>query len=276
MTKKNKFLLSIFGISSAVLILTITAFASISTASGYDKYKKALINTASNKKNYTANLNFRILEDGKEIFSSLNEVKNDGSDSVSTIGNIKSEISEKEIQTISQGSKTVYLGDDGKWHFFKNMGFFEGGNPFANLTPNQIKFIELLSDTLTGDTKNYVVTNGNNVSLTLSENQIPELSQFGLSSFIEIENKIAQTNNTLNINNKIIIDPVIQSFKFSATLGENNVVKDTLVTFEFTYKDENNLPHISTINSEIYFSNFGTTTPLKIDDDILKDATLNN
>ncbi len=271
MVKKNKVLLSIFGITSAVLVFTVTAFASISTASGYDKYKKALINTATNEKNYTANLNMSITVDGKEIFTSLNEVKNDGLDSVSTISNVKNENGEKHMETIYQGSQTVYLGEDGNWHLIEHKGKIEGGNPFANLSPTQIKFMELLSDTLTGDTKNYIVTNGSNISLTLSENQIPEISQLGLSSLIEIENKISVSKNSEVVNNKIV-DPIIQGFKFSATLGENDIVKDSIVVTEIIYKDEQNVSHKAIINSEAYFDNFGTTTPAKIDDNILKDA----
>lgn len=271
MVKKNKVLLSIFGITSAVLVFTVTAFASISTASGYDKYKKALINTATNEKNYTANLNMSITVDGKEIFTSLNEVKNDGLDSVSTISNVKNENGEKHMETIYQGSQTVYLGEDGNWHLIEHKGKIEGGNPFANLSPTQIKFMELLSDTLTGDTKNYIVTNGSNISLTLSENQIPEISQLGLSSLIEIENKISVSKNSEVVNNKIV-DPIIQGFKFSATLGENDIVKDSIVVTEIIYKDEQNVSHKAIINSAAYFDNFGTTTPAKIDDNILKDA----
>lgn len=273
MVKKNKTLFSVFGIAIAVLVFTVTAFASISTASGYDKYKKALINTATNEKNYTAYINMRIVIDNVEIFTSLNEVKNDGSDSMSTISTIKNETGTKSVKTISQESQTVYFGEDNKWHLMEYNGYIEGGNPFANLTQTQVRFMELLADTLTGDTKNYIVTNGNDISLTLSENQIPELSQLGLSSLIEIENKISVYQNS-QYENYRIFDPIIQGFKFNATLGEGNVVNDTKVVTEVTYKDSNNVTHESSIYAEVIFEDFGTTVPEKIDDEILNNIVI--
>ena len=273
MLRKNKTLFSVFSMALASLVLTFTAFASINTASGYDRYKKALINTVTNEKNYTAYINLSIFVDGTEEFATLNEVKNDGLNSMSTISTIKNGTETKSAKTISQGSQTIYLGEDDRWHLMNHRGYIDGGNPFASLTQTQIRFMELLADTLTGDTKNYIVTDGNTVSLTLSENQIPELSQLGLSSFIEIENKISLYQTSENID-YMIIDPIIQGFKFNATLGDDNVVKDTKVITEITYKDNENIPHKVDIYAEVSFENFGSTIPEKIDDEILNDLVI--
>ncbi len=267
MKNKKKLLFSTIGIVIAVLVFTVTAFASINTASGYDKYKKALINTTLNEKNYTANISLNIIIDDKNTLISSNEVKNDGTDNVSTDMKIDSGNSIKKIKTISQAGKTVYTDENGEWNLLKKSGYLDGSNPFANLTPVQIKFIELLSDTLTGDTKNYIVTDGNNISLTLSENQIPELSQLGLSSFMDVENRFYIKNNE-NANNTVK-DTIIKGFKFNATLDDNNLVRDTKVTTKITYKDASDISHEVIINSEISFDNFGSTVPEKIDDNIL-------
>jgi|GEM_PF-5577908 len=273
MVRKNKALFSVFGMTIASLVLMVTAFASISTASGYDKYKKALINTVTNEKNYTAYINFSIFVDGIERFASLNEVKNDGLDSMSTVSTVRNDTETKLARTISQESQTIYLGEDNKWHLMNHRKYIDVGNPFANLTQTQIRFMELLADTLTGDTKNYIVTDGNTVSLTLSENQIPELSQLALSSFIEFENKFSLYQNSENVD-YVVIDPIIQGFKFNAIFGDNNIVKSTKVVTEITYKDSENVPHRADMYSEVSFENFGTTTPEKIDDEILKDIVI--
>ena len=55
----------------------------------------------------------------------------------------------------------------------------------STITPAQRRLIETVADALIGDTRNYFVTDGGRVSITLSGNQIPELAQVALAAVVE-------------------------------------------------------------------------------------------
>ena len=205
MTARNKRKAIWLATIAAVAVFAASAFAAGANVSGYERLKSAgfeMIERFGRAEAFGvgANGTYRVTTslsmDGVELM---------GSEGVSMLDSGRTLIWEKSRNNVFQSfepferdsdESVTYRDRDVSYHWYGDGKFYEfssrgryydmsfGGDGMV-VPPAQRRFIEALMDTLVGDTRNYFVTDGDRVSITLSGNQIPELAQVALAAIAE-------------------------------------------------------------------------------------------
>ena len=198
---------------TAIVVFVVSALAASANLSGYERLKAAgfkLIEESNKEAEgvysngmfwfnatifvdgagvaFAEQINFR---DGERDFSQ-NSTKFIQSD----VGGLNLFDDAEDSDTITYSDKDIYYRwlEDGSfieykpyWSKYDNSPSYNGGSDYENnrLTPSERLFIEAIADALIGDTRNYFISDGNEVSISLSGNQIPQIAQYAVAAFTE-------------------------------------------------------------------------------------------
>ena len=203
----------LIAVLTAVAVFCVSAFAAGANVSGYERLKAAGFNFVEqiNKKDgFYSNgsywINTALYLDGAEMFRAEQAILKDGArtfmqeteyyaqDALFPFGrsmNFVDGIYGKNTLTYNDDEVFYRWSDDGsftsgqnRWGGFR--GYYGGESEYDGaIPPAQKRFIEALTDALVGETRNYFVTDGNMISISLSGNQIPELAQFAIAAIAE-------------------------------------------------------------------------------------------
>jgi hypothetical protein len=204
MSKKKK-LTALICILAAAAVFSASAFAAVSNRSGYERIKAALFNLSGavfTETNATYAISISLARAGGQAsvapIVEWTTTQVDGDRSLTKSGgHSPGEIAADRVKRITYEEPDVVVSIyDGHYTERQNYG---NSNSFSsasllwtsiadNVSPVQLRFFEALTDALVGDTKNQFVTDGDTVSLSLSDQQIPELAQLALSVIAEEAN----------------------------------------------------------------------------------------
>lgn len=242
----------------------------------YESYKSAVVNTIG-EDNLTAHAAVQMKQNGK-VIASGNAVyeKSAGVQYASVVADvagqsmIQEEYSDGNVKIKSDGSK--YTEKNRKEKYDEN----------EQLTPNMIKLAEMTADLFVGDLSNQFVSNGNTVSVTLTDVQIPEIANVAASAFTEMNVGKHFDEGKNDLEDVLLQEfPITQNAKIESVTMDADIAKGNLSAQDITIvvsgqtSDGENTQVEITINANI--SDIGSTTPQTIDTSSLqKSSSLEN
>lgn len=242
----------------------------------YESYKSAVVNTIG-EDNLTAHAAVQMKQNGK-VIASGNAVyeKSAGVQYASVVADvagqsmIQEEYSDGNVKIKSDGSK--YTEKSRKEKHDEN----------EQLTPNMIKLAEMTADLFVGDLSNQFVSNGNTVSVTLTDVQIPEIANVAASAFTEMNAGKHFDEGKNDLEDVLLQEfPITQNAKIESVTMDAEIVKGNLSAQDMTIvvsgqtSDGKDTQVEITINANV--SDIGSTTPQTIDTSSLqKSSSLEN
>ena len=207
--KRRKVMMA--AVIAAVAVFVASALAAAMNLSGYERLKAAgfkLIQEMNNANGTYSNGMFWLsgalyiddvetlgwdqafIRDGERAFtrsSTYISLPSQDDDIFSTFG-----VFDEDVVTYSDEDVVYRWYGDGLfsergnyWRDYRSLPDYEE----YSMTPAEKRFIEAIADALIGESRNYFVSNGDTVSISLSGNQIPQLAQFAVAAFAERANE---------------------------------------------------------------------------------------
>lgn len=189
----------------------------------YENYKTAVVNTIS-KDNLTANAAVQMKQNGKVIASGC-AVYEKAAD-VQYAG-VTADIGGQSVKKEEYSDGNVKIKSDGSKYSEKNCKDKHKGKEL--LTPNMIKLAEMAADLFVGDLSNQFTTNGNTVSVTLNDVQIPEIANTAAAAFTEM-NAAKQYDEGKNDLGDVLMKefPITQNAKIESVTMDADITKGSL------------------------------------------------
>lgn len=238
----------------------------------YESYKSAVVNTIG-EDNLTAHAAVQMKQNGK-VIASGNAVyeKSAGVQYASVVADvagqnmIQEEYSDGNVKIKSDGSK--YTEKSRKEKHDEN----------EQLTPNMIRLAEMTADLFVGDLKNQFVSNGNTVSVTLTDVQIPEIANVAASAFTEMNAGKNNDNGKNDLGDVLLHEfPITQNAKIESVAMDADIAKGNLSAQNMTIvvsgqtSDGKDTKVEITVNANV--SDIDSTTPQTIDTSSLQKSS---
>lgn len=255
-----------------IMMFATTAFAEVTSKSGYDQLKDSLKYTAKSctggLSNYTMDMSFVIKDGTNVVYSSSNlskyDVSNKSKEDINTIydGSKKTEgyyyIDKNSIINKAQNSPAYYVTnftDDTNWRMT---------NPFDE---DRASDIEKIADAIVGNLKDSVAVNvkqdgSRELSGSLNNTQIPSLIN-ALVSF-QFKNSFGGNNNSINIP-KLTDNIFVKNVRGSAVTDKNGLIKTALGSGVISGTDKNGQNHNLTFEMLVKIVDVNSTTVKKPD-----------
>ncbi|MDR1440450.1 MAG: hypothetical protein LBJ10_10805 [Clostridiales bacterium] len=204
---RKKRMAAVICIFAAVAVFGVSAASAVNNYYGYEKVKAALFGMAGaadslSGRNATIELGVALAFAGGETLASARmTIQSDGRamltrntsfapSSLDGSGGSAEYAAYEDPDVIITGADGAYAEMPNYSSSFPyssdySSDSYAGAGLASGFSSAQLRFVEVLVDTLVGDTKNHFVTDGDKVSLSLSGQQIPELAQLALSVVAE-------------------------------------------------------------------------------------------
>lgn len=242
----------------------------------YESYKSAVVNTIG-ENNLTAHAAVQMKQSGK-VIASGNAVyeKSAGVQYAS----VAADVAGQNMSHEEYSDGNVKIKSDGSKYTEKN--YQEKHDENEQLTPNMLKLAEMTADLFVGDLSNQFISNGNTVSATLTDVQIPEIANVAASAFTEM-NAGKHFDESKNDLKDVLLQefPITQNVKIksvtmNAEITEGNLsAQDMTIVVSGQTSDGKDTQVEITIDANV--SDIGSTTPQKIDTSSLqKSSSLEN
>lgn len=261
------------------LMFATTAFAEVSSKSGYEQAKDALKYSAdsfSNKlQSYTINSS-TVIKDNGSIISEIDKVnKYDFSKHAEENTGTVIEANKPKTDNYYYADKNTIIDYDSKkddynvTNYKKPNDFTMGRNPFKQ---KQEQDLEKIADAIVGNLKDSVVVNPKadgtkELSGSISESQIPAIAN-ALVSY-EVKSKLSRNNNDNNNDQSIfpsnISDVYVKSANEDMILNKDGLIQNASVSVEISYKDDKGTAHNLTYETLIKVVDINATKVNKLD-----------
>lgn len=261
------------------LMFATTAFAEVSSKSGYEQAKDALKYSAdsfSNKlQSYTINSS-TVIKDNGSIISEIDKVnKYDFSKHAEENTGTVIEANKPKTDNYYYADKNTIIDYDSKkddynvTNYEKPNNFTMGRNPFKQ---KQEQDLEKIADAIVGNLKDSVVVNPKadgtkELSGSISESQIPAIAN-ALVSY-EVKSKLSRNNNDNNNEQSIfpsnISDVYVKSANEDMILNKDGLIQNASVSVEISYKDDKGTAHNLTYETLIKVVDINATKVNKLD-----------
>ncbi len=262
--------------AAGLALMGTAGVVSYAAGNPYENYKSSVVNTIS-EDNLTAHAAVQMKQNGK-VIASGNAVyeKSAGVQYASVVADvagqsmIQEEYSDGNVKIQSDGSK--YTEKSRKENHDEN----------EQLTPNMIRLAEMTADLFVGDLSNQFVSNGNTVSVTLADVQIPEIANVAASAFTEMNAGKNNENGKNDLGDVLLQEfPITQNAKIESVTMDADIARGNLSAQDMTIvvsgqtSDGKDTQVEITINANV--SDIGSTTPQTIDTSSLqKSSSLEN
>lgn len=258
--------------AAGLALMGTAGVVSYAAGNSYENYKSAVVNTIS-EDNLTAHAAVQMKQNGKVIASgNAAYEKSAGVQYASVVADvagqsmIQEEYSDGNVKIQSDGSK--YTEKSRKENHDEN----------EQLTPNMIRLAEMTADLFVGDLSNQFVSNGNTVSVTLTDVQIPEIANVAASAFTEMNAGKNNENGKNDLGDVLLQEfPITQNAKIESVTMNADIAKGnlsaqnmTIIVSGQTSNGKDTQVEI-TINANV--SDIGSTTPQMIDTSSLKKSS---
>ncbi len=230
----------------------------IAYASGnpYETYKSAVVSTIS-EDNLTAQATVQMKQNGKVIASGYGIYEKSA---YAQYANVTADVS---------GNSIVHEEySDGNQYTEKNRK--EKSDKHEQLTPNMIKLAEMTADLFVGDLTNQFTINGDTVSITLTDVQIPEIANVAASVFTEINTGKPADESKNNLEDILLQEfPIAQNARIESVSMDADISKGNLSAQNMTIvmsgqtSDGKDTQVEVTVDANI--TDIGSTTPQMID-----------
>lgn len=252
--KKNKKVLLALSFWIGALMLVTTAFADISSKSGYDQLKDAVKSTFKNLSENTRNFTF----EGTITIKNNNQllISNSTVQKIDNANIIKEDVTTIEYQsgkkrnTYSYRDRNMFINYNSDSDIYLVSEYSSPvelemtQNPFED---DRVKDIEKIADALVGSLKNHVVVNekgdgSKEFSGTLNDGEIPPLIN-AISSFLikrVVQDDIGDEDVSIP---KLRDDIFIKQVEGKAYANGNGTIESLYGTFTLSGKDKDGITH---------------------------------
>lgn len=290
MTAKKKRTTLAICLATGVCVFSSAVLANYSTSNGYGVYKNA-IKGLLGMENYTLDVEAQYSFDGEvQEDTHFTEKYNIDGDTVrSTIeedsnGFKHSEYiqdkKEYDLYEYGDGSTSARVYNIDEEYYPVRAGGRLGGID-AEKDAQMIRFAELLTDTLVGDLKNnFIYVEGDDThssyEIKLDALQIPELINAGISAMLGTEFNSAMENNydPDEFIEALHSEPAVKSASCEFTVDNEGRLTYNRLYGSIVGADSKGNKHTMEIEVTIKISDYGTTTPDKLDISTLPKDTL--
>jgi hypothetical protein len=268
---------------AAVAVFVLSALAAGANLSGYERLKSAgfkFLDESYRENGAYSNgmywINATLFIDGAEAVYMDRTILRDGDRNFTRNSTYYSQAAINDIFKYSGGynnSEIQYSDNDVMYRWRDDGTFSESDNywrRFADSSPryaddnenfmtqSEKRLIEAVADALIGDTRNYFITDGNTISISLSGNQIPQIAQFAVAALAERVNSDFNLGRGIEDNLKIGTDARFLNGSLTIELdGEDNVT-GARFSVELASTVNNKLKSYR-FSAEILTRNIGTT-----------------
>lgn len=250
-------------LAAGLTVLGTAGIIAYASGNPYENYRTAVINTAT-AKDMTVGASFSIMQDGAVIADGTAVYQKNAGAQYSVVN---AEVSGQNVFKEEYSDGNVRIKSDGISYSQKTRKNKENEND--NLTPSTIKLAQMTADMLVGDLTTQFTSDGSNVSVQLTDTQIPEIANTAASAFAEMtaakdkqsENDIFDnTVQQLAITQNVKIESV--TMNADITDGMLSSQKLNIVLSGETAGGERSTVEVS-VNADI--TNIGSTVPQSID-----------
>ncbi|MHB8065834.1 MAG: hypothetical protein ACYDG2_24995, partial [Ruminiclostridium sp.] len=236
----------------------------------YENFKAAVVETMK-ADNMTVSASVQMKQNGAVVAQGDTLMQRAGADSYS---HSSMKIGDKVIETEHSSKDGVMISRQGDEYFSTSFGSGYKKQRDIQESPNMTKLMEMMADLVMGDVKNQFVANGDTISVSLTDAQIPELANVAMAAFSEMSGKY-DAHNYSQYKNKsfgadmanifpITQDAAIKSVKVNATLKDGRIAAmDMNLVMTGQDKDGKTVSVETTVNGTV--SELGTTAPQQID-----------
>ncbi|WCK56513.1 hypothetical protein PP175_11720 [Aneurinibacillus sp. Ricciae_BoGa-3] len=273
--------MAVMGISAAVgaAMLVTTAYAGVSTSSGYDLYKTAF-NNVKQAKSLTADVHVSLTDSGTKLADVMANTKmNLQAKSMSGTTTVAVGTQQKTTSMYTQnGTRIVKSSDSDVYKVFSPSGMHseKAEDPAKD---GKLTGVENVVDALTQNIQNNITsTSGSdgstNVDLKLSSDQLPQVVNALASLAVQNglnhmeHHKQPQDQFAASIQSampKLTGDIKVANVDVAANISKDNLIQHQTAAFEITGQDAAGKAHDIVINVAADLSNYNSTTPETVD-----------
>ncbi|CAM4040856.1 hypothetical protein [Saccharibacillus endophyticus] len=171
------------GVMAAGMIVTASlGAAAYANGSAYDNFRTAVVKTAAID-NSTLTSNIQVTQNGTVTASGKLEVQSAGEDLYSS-GQFEIGGKTLAVEQSTDGDKLILRKGD-QYYSVDASGEELSEKPDFETSPSAIRLAEAASDLLLGDIKNRFTENGDTITLSLTDAQIPELANLAMNAVLE-------------------------------------------------------------------------------------------
>lgn len=270
MLKKNKLLFTSVGLLVGVTVFATTSFVALANNSGYENFKKALFKM-KDVTNYEVQANVEAYYNGEYIGKSNAVTKtNDDNQNYYEITQYSkdNEVIENFISYDDSNTTTIYRNNEITSEQNSIDSNYRNDSKSEALKASETKLYEALMDVMIGDSKNFIISDGNKVYANLDETQIPNLAQLGLSYASEFSKEMMSRSTETQSSSihqgamgdiKPLSQISIKNVDFKGEVGENNYIKTVYIEIEVGGIDETQKYVTYTFKTTVDVKNVGQT-----------------
>lgn len=291
----KKKLITTIAMLAGVATLATAVFANYDNANGYNTYKTAA-KKLLDEQNYTANINAKLSFDDTVLMEgNISEMFDKNGDAkLYRKSTTKEAYSDHEYTNSQyfQDGMSIYEsyagGKDSKgWYvedeltdreYASNMfDMFGTGDGNVETRDKVVNFVELIGDLVVGDLKNnFVLTSKDNgianYGMHLENFQIPEVVNSGVTMMFSIMKQgieESQTNGRISDSEeyflKLATDPKVENANCYVSVDEEGRLVQNKMDASLVGNDANGNPHTVKLEITLDMSDYGTTTPPRLD-----------
>jgi len=250
-------------LAAGLTVIGTTGIIAYASGNPYENYRTAVISTAA-AKDMTVGASFSVKLDGTLIADGTALYQKNPS---AVYSSVDAQILGQNVQREEYSDENVKIKSDGTSYSQKTRKKKDNEN--ENLTPSTIKLAQMTADMLVGDLNTQFTADGSNVSVRLTDAQIPEIANTAASAFAEITAaKDRQTENDIfdsAVSQLAFTQNVkIESVTMNADIADgmlSSQILDIVMSGE-TANGERSTVEIS-VNADI--TDIGSTVPQTID-----------
>jgi hypothetical protein len=273
--------MAVMGISAAVgaAMLVTTAYAGVSSSSGYDQYKTAF-NNVKQAKSLTADVTVSLTDSGTQLADvTANTKMNLQAKTMSSTTTVKAGNQNQSTTMYTQnGTRIVKSSDSDVYKVFSPSGNHQE-KPEDPTKEEKLTGVENVVDALTQNIQNNITTTSvadgsSNVELKLTSDQLPQVVNALASLAVQNglnrmdHHKQSQDQVASSIQSalpKLTSNIKVANVDVTANISKENMIHQQTAVVEITGQDANGNAHDIVINVKAELSNYNSTTPETID-----------
>lgn len=270
---KRKPVLIVLSLVLGATLLCTTAFANISSSSGYEAYKAAVLNLPQ-ANSLTAQATVSIADNGNVVLNADGTVKMDRADNtMSSSSTIKVGDKTMSNEMYRQNGQTIMKDSNSDAYNVMTKGNRDSEKGFEKEPANQQVPAEVqnIVDLLAANFDNNISLDNNadgskQVTLQLSDSQITPLENAVASLIVKNANHANKRSSDVITNIPQLVDDIsLTSVDVKADIDANGQLTSQTAVIKITGKDAAGQVHDLIVNVAVNLSNINSTNPNTID-----------
>lgn len=268
--KKNAKRLLITGMLMGCVTVAGTGLVALADGNAYQNFKTAAMNTAKTE-NMTVQSVMSIEKNGEVIASGIRTSQKNGS-TIYSYGAITAEGKTLNTESMRNDTELVH-GVDGKYTKISidETGFSRRGERSLADSPNRKKMMEMVTDVMAGDVKNYFSGGQDHVSVSLEGAQVPELLNTAVAAMNERSGHTKRVDSRRFKNFELMHGEFadlenlqIKAISMDSDI-DNGLLNNTDAAITFTYTNDDGQQEELTLRMHSDISQVGSTSSGSID-----------